>query len=525
MKFKKTLLLPFVIGSCILSVPYTALANDSDEVAQLRKLVEELDQKIRILERKGEVAEEAAIAEKQKNPPVKVKASNSGFSFESADGKNIIKLRGLLQADYRSYQEGANDVRNRSNQRAGTLDTDGFHDATDTWLLRRARPTIEGTLFGQYDFRFTPEFAGGSASAVDAYIDARFLPEFKVRAGKFKTFAGLERLQSGSDIKFLERSYVTNAILPNRDLGVAVHGDLFSNRLNYAVGLMNGVTDGGNTSTGTEFNEDKEYTGRLFATPFSNDITPLTGLGFGFAATFQDASGERNLNFTDTSAADGTRNGLPSYLTPGQQTFFRYNSAAVADGERLRISPQAYYYYGPLGIIGEYAQVDQDVSLTTGGSASGGGAGTNTVVTSGTKKKLTHDAWQIAATWLLTGEDVSFKGVKPKRDFNFGGGWGAWELAGRYSEINLDDDTFKDPTGTVFTGAYADLSNSASAAHTWTAGLNWYLNPNVKVAFNYEHTSFDGGAGDGILPIDAAGTTVRDRDDERAFLTRFQIGF
>ena len=185
---------------------------------------EELDQEIRILKRKNELGQEAA--ETAKKSTAVVKAGHTGFSVESADGQNAIKLRGLLQVDHRLYFEGANDVRNRTDQRAGDLDANGFHDAADSWLARRVRPTIEGTLFGKYDFRFTPEFAGGNASVVDAYIDARFNPAFKVRAGKFKSFVGLERLQSGADIKFLERSYVTNAILPNRDFGIAVHGDM-----------------------------------------------------------------------------------------------------------------------------------------------------------------------------------------------------------------------------------------------------------------------------------------------------------
>ena len=179
---------------------------------------DELDQEIRILKRKNELGQEAAEAAKKSTAVVK--ASNAGFSLESADGQHVIKLRGLLQVDHRLYFEGANDVRNRTNQRAGDLDANGFHDAADSWLARRIRPTIEGTLFGKYDFRFTPEFAGGNASVVDAYIDARFDPAFKVRAGKFKSFVGLERLQSGADIKFLERSYVTNAIIPNRDFGI-----------------------------------------------------------------------------------------------------------------------------------------------------------------------------------------------------------------------------------------------------------------------------------------------------------------
>ena len=484
---------------------------------------EELDQEIRILKRKNELGQEAA--ETAKKSTAVVKAGNNGFSLESVDGQNIIKLRGLLQADHHLYFEGANDVRNRADQRAGDLDADGFHDAADSWLARRVRPIIEGTLFGKYDFRFTPEFAGGNASVVDAYIDARFNPAFKVRAGKFKSFVGLERLQSGADIKFLERSYVTNAILPNRDQGIAVHGDTLGDRLNYAVGLVNGVSDGGIISTGTEFDGRREVTARLFATPFKNDYSVLNGLGFGVAATYTDSQGERNLNFTDTSAADATRNGLPNYLTDGQNVFFRYSSAAVADGQRLRLSPQAYYYTGPLGLIAEYAQVRQDVSLTTGGSPAAGGAGSNTNIIPNTNKKLRHDAWQIAVSYFLTGEDASFRGVKPKHDFDLGTGWGAWELVARYSEINLDDATFRDPTGTSFAGAYADLSRSARSARSWTAGVNWYLNQNVRVALNYSHTTFDGGAGVGTAPINAAGTNVRDRPDEHAFLTRVQLAF
>jgi phosphate-selective porin OprO/OprP len=484
---------------------------------------EELDQEIRILKRKNELAQEAA--ETAKKSTAVVKAGNTGFSLESADGQNVIQLRGLVQVDYRYYFEGSRDVRNRSDQRAGDLDNNGFSDTGDTWLLRRVRPIIQGTLFGIYDFRFTPEFAGGSASVVDAYIDARFHPTFKVRAGIFKSFVGLERLQSGADIKLMERSYVTNAILPNRDLGIAVHGDVFGDTLNYAFGLVNGVNDGAIIGTGTAYDGHPEGTGRLFATPFKNSDSQLRDLGFGVAATYTNFLGERNLNFTDTSAADGTRNGLPSYLSDGQNTFFRYNSTAIADRERWRIAPQANYYNGPLGIIGEFVLERQAVSLTTGGSPPAGGAGSNTFVVPNSNKKLNHNAWQIAFSYILTGEEASFKGVKPKRNFNFGTGWGAWEVVVRYSEINLDPDTFKNPAGTSYTDAYADMSTSAQSAHSVTAGVNWYLNPNVKVAMNYSYTTFDGGAGVGTTPINAAGTNVRDRADESAFFTRLQLAY
>jgi phosphate-selective porin OprO/OprP len=519
MQFKYTKFASALLATGLLSLPYSANANDSTELEELRGLVQELSQQVKVLARKGEINEETAAADKKAAPVIK--AGSSGFSFGSADGKNEIKFRGLVQADHRHFSDGANDVRNRSNTRAGSLDENGFHDAEDTSLLRRVRPTIEGKVAGKYGFRFTPEFAGGSASAVDAYVEANLNPAFKVRAGKQKSIVGLERLQGGGDIKFIERSYVTNAILPNRDLGVTVSGDLFGNKLNYGVGIVNGVADGGNISTGTEYNGEREYTARLFATPFIDSGSALAGLGFGIGGTWTDYTGERNLDFTGTSSADATRNGLPSYVTDGQQTFFRYNSASLADGKRIRFTPQASYYSGPFGLITEYARVNQDVSLLTSTTSN-----TNTIISPNTNKKLSHDAWQVAVSYLITGEDASFKAVKPKNDFDLDkGGWGAWELVARYSEINLDDDTFKNPAGTSYTGAYADLSTSAKSAKSLTAGVNWYLNSNAKVALNYTHTSFDGGAGVGITPVNASGTNIRDRESENALLARFQVAF
>ena len=532
----------------------TVFANDSTELEELRGLVQELSQQVKVLARKGEIVEEETVAAKKTTPVVK--ASEKGFGIESADGKNSIKLGGLVQYDYRNFQQGANDVRNRSDARAGSLDAvTGFHDANDTWLARRLRPNIQGTLFGIYDYRFQEEFAGGSASVVDAYVDGRFNPAFKVRVGKYKPYVGLERLQGGADLKFVERSYVSNNILPNRDQGISVYGDVLGDKLNYAIGFNNGVVDGGNASTSSEFDNDKEVTARLFATPFKDDANALSGLGFGIAATYTDSTAEKNLNFTDTSAADGTRNGLPTYVTNGQQTFFRYSSAAIADGKRFRVAPQAYYYNGPFGVIAEYARVSQGVSLASGGSPAAGGAGASTALSTAqttilaeSNKKLNNDAWQIAATYLITGEDSSFKGVKPKNDFDLDkGGWGAWEFALRYSEMNIDSDAFKnqagqlagqstaDATAAQLVGtSFSDPTFSAKKAKTWTAGVNWYLNSNAKIVLDYEQTSFDGGAGTGQAynpgtgasnGFNAATNQVKDREDERALLARFQVAF
>ena len=467
MQFKTTQVTQALIASGILLASNAALAGDT-EVEALRKTIEELDQKIRIIERKNELAEAQAVADKQKAPMLV--AGDKGFALKSADGNFEFKLRGLLQADSRTFfaDDSAPGV-------SGTgLD--------DEYLLRRVRPTFEGTLFGKYDFRFTPDFAPEAANVQDAYINARFTPWFKVQAGKFKVPVGLERLQSGGDLRFVERSYVTNNLLPNRDVGVQLHGDLFEGKLSYAAGIFDGVSDGGSNAANRDngnSSKDKEYAARVFTEPFKGQDTFLEGLGFGIAGTTSDYKRDGYLN--------------PTYRTPGQLSLFTYNAAVVGDGKQTRISPQLYYYYGPFGLISEYARVEHDVAR-----------GTNA-------QTLDHDGWQIAATYVLTGEKNSFKGITPKSDFDLDkGNWGAWEIAARYSELNIDDKAFAGPAGTRLAGA----TSTTKSAESWALGLNWYLNKFVKIQTTYEQTKFDSAFAD-----------VRDRDTERVLFSRFQVSF
>ncbi|HSH97641.1 MAG: porin [Methylophilaceae bacterium] len=492
MKFKlKTVTFALIASGVLLGNSFAVAATtEADDIQALRKTIEELDQKIKVIERKNEISAEESAAKKKETPVLK--ASQDGFGFKSADNNFEIKFKGLIQIDDRYY----NDVNG--------LGVDGKN--IDGFDFRRIRPTIDGTVFGKYDFRFTPEFgeaktanATGTSGIVDAYIDARFQPWFKVRAGKFKPFVGLERLQSGSDIKFIERSYVSNNILPNRDLGAAIHGDILNSKLNYAFGIYNGVVDGGDNSTAQDTNQDKDYSARVFVTPFKDDYSVLSGLGFGLAATYGNFKG----------ATGTTGSGLPNYKTAGQESnFFSYSAASFGKGDRTRISPQAYYYYNSFGLIAEYAQVNQGVSN-----------GTRT-------DNLKNDAWQISGSYLLTGENASFKGVKPKNAFDTDtGGWGAWELVARYQENNIDSDAFSTSAAAAGT-RYADPRINAKSAKSWAAGVNWYLNQNVKVVLNYETTSFDGGG-----QVTAAGaatggfTNVADRHDERTLFTRLQLSY
>ncbi|HEV7784551.1 MAG TPA: porin [Thermoanaerobaculia bacterium] len=420
--------------------------------------LEELDQKIRVLDRKIELDKEAA-AEKAKAAGT-VTADKSGFSIRSADGAYRLRIGGYVQFDSRFFL----DEKQRS--------------TVDTFTLRRVRPILEGTVAKIFDFRIMPDFGAGQTVLQDAYVEGRFSPAFRVRAGKFKPPVGLERLQSGADLLFVERSLPTN-LVPNRDLGVQIAGDLAGGVVSYQVGVFNGVVDGGIADADT--NSEKDVAARLFFQPFVRGSGPLKNLGLGIAGTSGNPSG--------TVAAPG----LPTYRSPGQATVFAYRSdgtapnTTIADGRHVRIVPQAYLYSGPFGLLAEYASSRQDV---TRGILS---------------RELDHRSWQAAASWVISGGVPTYRSVDPKVVFDPAAHtWGAWEVKVRFSKLDIDPATFP---------LFANPASAIRSEQAVAAGLNWYLNRNVRLLFDYERTSYDGGF------------TTGDREDEKIFFSRFQIQF
>jgi phosphate-selective porin OprO/OprP len=386
--------------------------------------------------------------------------ASDGVTLRAADGSFQLRLRGYVQDDGRMYQ--------------GVQ-----HAGTSTFLMRRVRPIFEATALKRYTLRFMPDFGNGQTVVYDAYIDAAFLPQLGLRFGKFKPPVGLERLQSATNLMFVERGLPTS-LVPNRDIGVQLQGALGEGTLTYAIGAFNGVNDG--SLADGDSDNDKEMAARLFVQPFlASESDALRGLGFGMAATRGAVHG------TLTTAS------LPSYSSPGQLAFFRYRSdgkatgTAIASGEHVRLSPQGWYYVGPLGVLGEYVESRQAVILNTSSAT------------------LRNRAWQVAASYAVTGEDANAKGIRPRTTFDPSkGSWGALELTARVHELRVDDAAFP---------IYADSTVSARSARAWAAGLNWYLNPNVKLVLDYERTRFAGGAKTG------------DRAPERALFSRIQFAF
>lgn len=447
------------------------LTPDQQKIQELEKKIEELDRRLTAAEAKktSTPTEPAPVVQTgsqrptnagvaastiptdQQNSVGLVTVGPGGFTIQSADGNFLLKTGADLQIDLRTF-EGQASTR-----------------SMDQILLRRVRPTISGTVYKYIDYFFRPDFGQGTVVLYDAYAQFNYIPHFALRAGKFKPGVGLERLQSDDDTSFIERGLPT-LLVPSRAIGFQFSGDLINSRIGYQLGVFNPVPD--NSLSDTSPSNARDYTARLFATPFQPNENFLSGLGFGLAAQGGNTDGVA----------------LPSYKTVAQNTFINFNSGVTSAGHRTTLAPQAFYYLGPFGLLAEDTVTEESFQKAT------------------LRREIAFRAWQVQASWILTGEKKSFGSPIPKHPFSLADhGWGAWEIAARTGDFRADPG--------LFNYGFANSTSSAGFAREWVTGVNWYLNRILRVSADYGHTNFIGGA------LNA------NRASERVILARFQINF
>jgi phosphate-selective porin OprO/OprP len=399
-----------------------------------------------------EAAVQPASAAAKHTDPVSFR--RSGLWFSTQDGSTHLQVHGYLQADDRMF----------------SANTHG--EQLDTFLFRKIRPLFEGTLFNAVDFRFMPDFGQYNPQIQEAYLELKTLRYAKLRLGKFKEPIGLEVLRQDRDLSYEERSLASD-LLPLRYIGAQLSGSLFSNSIDYAGGYFNGSSDGSN-GVFTQWAHANEAAARVFVQPFA-----ATGVG----ALKQFGIG--------VGGSAGSQHGSISGLkTMAQTTFFKYSSTTVSDGQHNRASPQAYYYVGPFGVLGEYVISSQEV------------------LNKGLTGRMRNEAWQIAGSVMLTGEKNSYGTIRLRNSFEPNRGFrhlGGVELALRYSQLSIDRDAF---------AGFAKSTTAAQQAKEVGVGLNWLLNQYVKLATDYEHTSFR-----------MATSTVTPLHDENVLISRLQLAF
>jgi phosphate-selective porin OprO and OprP len=351
--------------------------------------------------------------EGQKKPESLQATFKDGLRLESADKAFQLRLGGRMQFDT-FFGRTDDDLESTTGK---TLE--------DGSQMRRARLALSGVVYEAVDFKFEFDWADkdGKSKIVDVYaglIGPGLIPS--VRAGHFREPFFLEMLSSSNDVSFQERG-LPLALVPQRNLGLQLFDTLLAERVTWAAGVFRDANDQGFGQ------EDGRYA--------------VTHLGV--------AASRRSPN-ADTVAykSKPEANLAPDLVDTGNIT--------GADRVDL-LGLEAALLFGRFSLQGEWVQAQVDSTTADDPAFSG---------------------WYGGATWTLTGEprryrksDATFQSPRPSGNFGQGG-YGAWELAARLSELDLDD-------GNVTGGQLRDV----------TLGLNWYLNPVTRVTWNFIKSRLD----------------------------------
>ena len=407
---------------------------------------------------------------------------SNGLNIQSKDGQHKIKIGGRAQVDFASISSAKRSLVDQLEAEQGRNDLTGFGSE-----FRRARLFVEGTVYKIIQFKAQYDFAGGESEFKDVWLGLTKVPYVgHIRVGHQKEPFSLEELTSSKYITFMERA-LPNVFAPSRNTGILAFNTAFkSKRLWWGVGVFQDVDD-----FAENFNnfQDWNFTARLAGTPFYQDEgRKLLHLGFGYSHQFHNKDQfalryrqRPEAHITSVRPLDTRGAGLPGLST---------NSIDL-------INPEIAFVWGPFSLQGEYmwafTNARRDAIWRDGAEV----GGYNLFLKRGSP---TFHGGYVFASYFLTGEnrnydleDASFGRIKPKRNFDLKGGPGAWEVAFRYSYLNLNAGVSSDPNwydGTSFFSA-PRIGVRGGIENNLTAALNWYPTPNTRWMFNYIYADID----------------------------------
>ena len=275
---------------------------------------------------------------------------------------------------------------------------------------------------------------------------------------------------------------------------------------------------------GDSFNnfQDWNVTGRIAGTPFYRDKgRKLLHLGFGYSHQFRNKHQFR-LRYRARPEAHIT-DVRPLITTAG------ITGLPAGSDNRLRvenidlINPEIAFIWGPFSLQGEYFWSFTDAKRRFNPLA----AASQNLNLFLKKSNPTFQGGYVFVSYFLTGEhrnyelkNAAFGRIKPKRNFDLKGGPGAWEVAFRYSYLNLNSGVRSDPfpilPGTPRVGVRGGIENN------FTVALNWYPTPNTRVMFNYVYADIDNRR---VFPLLPAYNRDFNKGPLHIVQTLFQIDF
>lgn len=458
--YNRSLILTLLAGTAFAQIQATHAQESAPDTEALLQRLEQLEQRVQSLETENKDLKEQAEftterLENTENLAGKSVQFNLGPVFSDPLGNFTFKTRGVLEVENSVYTERA-----------------GGYDYNNGFGLRRARFGFEGTFYRDFGYRLETEFSGNQVNLYDAYITYTGVKPFTFTVGQHKAFFSLDQMTSLSALVFQERAMFTNAFgggAAGRRIGLSA--SYARGEWTAAVGFF-GENEGIARSNASP-DEGYGVHSRVTWEPI-NDVGRLVHLGAsGFWRTNQRVGDSpRSFRISDRpgSRVDGG-NIIDSGTVTGVEDVYYWGAEAAG-------------IYGPLLIQGEYGK--QYLNRTA------------------VLPSIDYSGYYIFGAWTITGESPSYRNgvldrIRPTRNFDIrDGGWGALQLGLRYDRLDAGE---------------APGARAGNKAETFDTALNWWLNPNMRIVFNW--VRFNGNN----TPLDPVGTkTAGD-----SYTTRFHL--
>lgn len=347
---------------------------------------------------------------------------NNDLRFETEDKQFTTRIGGRIQFDGWYTDD------------RGQGGTDGSD--SDGWQFRRARIYIQGTVYGNVHYKAQYDFAGSTAAAPDwrdVYVKIdELLGPLYLQGGQFFVPFGLDTQNSSNSLTFMERDPLVTLGPGNsgRSTGFATGGDFGEKNGTWKVGIFNVASgEDGNAIGGTY-----EGAGRV---------------------TYKFDLDEGSFVHVGGSVASGSADGVQFRARPGTSLGNRLvDTGVIADADATqRFGGEVAGVFGPFSAQGEFISTDVDSVAANDPGFTG---------------------YYLLLSYFLTGESRSyseglFSTIKPTNPWKgWGEGSGAWEIAFKYSLLDL-----------------SDVAGSGDELMLLSGGINWYLNTNARITFNY----------------------------------------
>ena len=519
MKLRLALLACTAITAAALTAPAFA-ASDKAEIDRLERRVQQLEALVNKMAKGGTTAPAAStvqleqrvqdleISQGSKINALQQKADAVQWSFDNGrptvatgDGRFSLAFRGRFHFDAGTYSQDAGPD--------AASGSDNVKDLGSGSFFRRSQFGVEGKAWRDFDYEMRFNFGGSEAEEAGSINIMRVAynptPQVRINIGAIQPTFTLDDSTSSNDITFLERAAVVNAV-------IGEFGGSDSRKGVELTYLKTGLA-GGNG----DFMINAAYT----TSPIGVRNAPADDRDqlLGRVAYHHKFGGDVDVHVGANAATILSTGGQDSSSTPGTVRFRDRPELRVA-GERLvdtgNINADGGTMYGVEGAVrykslylsGEYFgwEVDRDRECPT----------CNVLAAD-----PNFEGYYVMASYILTGETkryeaqgfsnsrMQFGAPRPNSPFSTGGTWGAFEVAARYSVLDLN---YK--TGGVGTSLLADAGEvRGGKQEIISANLNWYLNRNIRVMFQYQNVD--------VERLSNSGTEIGQTYDSYAVRTQF----